>query len=75
MVIYEADISEKDDDGISNKKLYISKLTLNELKKLSKKANFQIILINQFASSNNQQINELINLGIVQNHQRNYNNI
>ena len=71
MVIYEADIFEKDDEESHNKKLNISKMTSNELKKLSKKDNYPIILVNPFASSRDQLIFDHIQLGFAHGHQEN----
>ena len=71
MVIYEADIFEKDDEESHNKKLNISKMTSNELKKLSKKENYPIILVNPFASSRDQLIFDHIQLGFAHGHQEN----
>ena len=53
-----------------NKKLNISKLSFKDLKKVSKKTNFPIILLNPFASSKDQLLINDIHLGIAQKYQK-----
>lgn len=62
----EADIFEEDDEDSHNKKLNISNLTLDELKKASKKEKSPIILVNPFASSRDQLLFNQIHVGIAQ---------
>ena len=71
IVTYEANIFEEDDEDNHNKKLNISKLSSNELKKISKKENFPIVFMNPFASSKDQLVFNDIHLGMVQKHQEN----
>ena len=70
-VIYEADISGGNDEQNHNKNLNISKLTSNQLKKISKEENFPIILMNPFASSKDQHVINHLYLGVIQKHQEN----
>ena len=64
IIFLEADIFEEDDENSHNKKLNISNLTLDELKKASKKENHPIILVNPFASSRDQLLFNQIHVGI-----------
>ena len=70
-VIYEADISGGNDEQNHNKNLNISKLTSNQLKKISKEENFPIILMNPFASSKDQHVINHLYLGVIQKIQEN----
>ena len=58
-----ANISEEK-DGI--KKLNISNLTANKLKKFSKKENYPIVFINPFTSTKNSTFFNKIHIGITQ---------
>ena len=64
IIFLEADIFEEDDENSHNKTLNISNLTLDELKKASKKENHPIMLVNPFASSRDQLLFNHIHIGI-----------
>ena len=70
LVFLVADVYEEDDEENHNKKLNISKLSFKDLKKVSKKTNFPIILLNPFASSKDQLLINDIHLGIAQKYQK-----
>ena len=70
LVFLVADVYEGDDEENHNKKLNISKLSFKDLKKVSKKTNFPIILLNPFASSKDQLLINDIHLGIAQKYQK-----
>lgn len=70
MVYLIADIYEGDDEENHNKKLNISNMTFNDLKKASKKENYPILLINPFASSRDQLLFDHIHIGIPQRYQK-----
>ena len=70
IVFLEADIFEGDDEENHNKKLNISNLTFDKLKKASKKENYPIILVNPFASSRDQLLFNHIHVGIAQRYQK-----
>ena len=56
----------KDDEESHNKKLNISNLTSDDLKKASKKEDYPIILVNPFASSRDQLLFNQIHIGMIQ---------
>ena len=64
MVYLLVNISEKENDE-KNKKLNISKLTFGRLKKISKKKNYPIILINPFISSKDNSLFNEMHIGSV----------
>ena len=66
IVFLEADIFEEDDEESHNKKLNISNLTSDDLKKASKKEDYPIILVNPFASSRDQLLFNQIHIGMIQ---------
>lgn len=70
-VYLEADLFEKDDEENHNKKLNISKLTFNDLKKAAKKENYPIILLNPYASSKDQLLFNDIHVGFAQKYEKN----
>ena len=69
LVNLEADIYKGDDKENHNTELNISNLSSNYLKKISKKDNYPIILIDPFASSKNQLLFNHIHIGIAQKNQ------
>ena len=71
LVLLIADVYEEDDEENHNKKLNITKLSYNELKKAAKKENYPIVLINPFASSRDQLLFNHIHIGNAQKNQKN----
>ena len=71
IVVLIADVYEEDDEEYHNKKLNISKLSHNDLKKAVKKENYPIVLINPFASSRDQLLFNHIHIGNAQKSQKN----
>ena len=69
LVNLEADIVEGDGKEHHNTELNISNLSLNYLKKISKKDNYPIILIDPFASSKDQLLFNHIHIGRAQRNQ------
>ena len=71
LVYLEADVYEGDDEENHLKKLNISKLSFNILKKASKKDNYPIVFINPFASSRDMLLFNHIHIGIPQRYKKN----
>ena len=71
LVYLEADVYEGDDEENHNKKLNISKLSFNILKKASKKDDYPIVFINPFASSRDMLLFNHIHIGIPQRYKKN----
>ena len=65
-----ANISEKENERLKNKKFSISNLKFDILKKFSKKDNFPIVLINPFTSSKKNSLFNELHIGFVQRYKK-----